>query len=124
MSSGRKLTRLLIVIANTTAKVIQAALPAERTDTANRLRQTDQQGMVLVKQPGVRRQIRHKKGLIDSITAIMCRQTDATDNAASIGVNNKDWFIGSIKNNGIGCLRSNTVDGQELLAHIVNITGK
>jgi len=49
-------------------------------------------------------------------------QTDTVDDAAGISINNKNGLVGTIKYYGIGCLLSNTMNGKQLPAEVVNFT--
>ena len=106
------------------AEVVEAAPRAEGVAATDIFAQADQQSMVFVKQPGIVRQTIHKERLIGIIAITPRCQTDTVDDATSISINNENWLIGSIQNYRIGCFLSNTVNGQKLLAELVNIMGK
>ncbi len=106
------------------ADTTEATPLAKGAAAADILAQADQQGMVLIEQRSLGGQIIHKKGLIGSIAITGWRQPDTVDDATGISINNKDWLVGSIKDYGIGCLSSYTVDRKKPLAEVVSITDK
>ena len=46
------------------------------------------------------------------------------NDAASISINDKNWFVGSIQYYGIGCLLPNTMDREKLLLEVADIIGE
>jgi hypothetical protein len=106
------------------ADVVEAALLAKGAATADILTQADQQGVVFIEEPGIRRQIIHKKGLIGTVTVAIRGQASAVDNAPGIGIDNKNWLPGSIQDYGIGGFLSNAMNGKKLLPEAVSIVSK
>jgi hypothetical protein len=106
------------------AHIIETALLAAGAGLANILGQTYQQGMILVKESGVRRQICHKEGLISTVAVAAGSQSDMADDTAGVGINNEYRFVGGIKYYGIGGFFADSVNGKKFLAEAVNILGK
>jgi len=61
--------------------------------------------------------------LIGSI-AVIWSQANTTDNATSISINNKYWFVGGIQYYGVGCFFPDTVNGKKLLTKDISVIGK
>lgn len=80
--------------------------------------------MIFVEQGNIGGQIIPKKRLVGSIATIRRRQANTVDDATSIGVNDKDWLVGRIQYDGIGCFLPDAVDGEKLPAKLVDATGK
>lgn len=68
-------------------------MPAKRMAMADILAQAYQQGMVLIEQTGISRQILHKQGLVGSIVVRLRCRADTIDDAAGISVDNKNRLI-------------------------------
>ncbi len=63
----------------------------------------------------------HKKGLIGRVAIALGSQADTVKDTTGISINNKNRLVGTIKYYGIGGLLSNTMNGKQLLAEVVNI---
>ncbi len=91
---------------------------------ADILTETDQQGVVFIKQPNISWQTIHKERLVGSIAIVIRSQTNAVDDTPGISVNNKNWLVGSIQYYGVSRLLPNAMDGKKLLAELLSIIGK
>ena len=80
--------------------------------------------MIFIEQGNISGQIIRKKGLVGNIAIIRRYQADTVDDAASIGINDKNWLVSRIQYDRIGCLLPDAVDGEKLLAKLVDATGK
>src|ERR1041385_2972575 len=95
--------------------------PIERTrlaawrGTTHILTEPDDQGMIFVKNSIVRRQRVHKHLLDVIITCILFDQVMPMQKTPRVSIDDKNWFIKCIEQNGIRGLRPDAVDGKQIL---------
>ena len=62
--------------------------------------------------------------LVGDVAFAVGGKANTTDDAAGIGIDNKDGFIGSVKDYRVGSFLPNAVDAEKLLAPMFSIVGK
>ena len=60
------------------------------------------------------------KECLQGVVTIIGGQTEAFNDTPGIGINNEDGLVGGIQYYGVGRFLSDTVDGEKLLAKVVN----